>query len=403
MIATVSSIADGDTHVYAAVGRVITHYAVNVQECTLSKKHAVSALDNIQYAWPYPVKACLYAASSDGGFSVAGKSHHLSVFRIDRKSGALEHDHSSVPLRSRPVHMTLDATGDHALVAYHFPAGVSVHRIHSDGGLGGEIKQSSDLDTGIYPHQILVAPSNEIAVVVARGNDPRQGVPEDPGALKFMHLKNGILSNAMSVAPNGGYGFGPRNIDFHPEQRWVFAALERQNKLYTFRMEGGEPVSSPLFVRETLIAPDLAIKNQLVGAVRIHPNGRFLYVINRASGTTGAGGERKFDGGENNIAVFRIDQVTGEPELIQNEDTRGINTRTFSIDPSGKMLVAGNSTSLSAMIGNQTHKVPACLSTFRIGEDGKLSFVKRYLVETGEERLFWMGMTKVPNASPPAA
>lgn len=44
---------------------------------------------------------------------------------------------------------------------------------------------------------------------------------------------------------------------------------------------------------------------------------------NRESGTTDFEGKPVFVGGENNIAVFAINQDTGEPTLIQNIDTRG--------------------------------------------------------------------------------
>jgi 6-phosphogluconolactonase len=42
------------------------------------------------------------------------------------------------------------------------------------------------------------------------------GKPEDPGALKLFSFREGQLTNLMSVAPNRGYGFGPRHLDFHP-------------------------------------------------------------------------------------------------------------------------------------------------------------------------------------------
>ena len=36
--------------------------------------------------------------------------------------------------------------------------------------------------------------------------------------------------------------------------------------------------------------------------------------------------------------------------------------------------------------------VPACLSLFRIGNDGKLTFVRKYDVDVGNNTMFWMGM-----------
>jgi hypothetical protein len=36
--------------------------------------------------------------------------------------------------------------------------------------------------------------------------------------------------------------------------------------------------------------------------------------------------------------------------------------------------------------------VPACLSVFRIGTDGRLAFVRQYDVDVGDSMMFWMGM-----------
>ena len=49
---------------------------------------------------------------------------------------------------------------------------------------------------------------------------------------------------------------------------------------------------------------------QMAGAIHIHPNGRFVYMTNRNSGTEEIGGRKVFKGGENNVAVFSIDPAT---------------------------------------------------------------------------------------------
>jgi hypothetical protein len=36
--------------------------------------------------------------------------------------------------------------------------------------------------------------------------------------------------------------------------------------------------------------------------------------------------------------------------------------------------------------------VPACMSVFRLGDDGKLAFVRKYDVDVGNQTMFWMGM-----------
>jgi 6-phosphogluconolactonase len=133
-------------------------------------------------------------------------------------------------------------------------------------------------------------------------------------------------------------------------------------------------------------------KRQLAGTVHVHPNGQFVYAVNRASGTTAFEGRQIFAGGENSFAVYAIDPVTGEPHIIQHIDTGGIHCRTFHIDPSGRTLVAAHIMGLPVRTGSTIHDLPASLAVFRIGADGHLTFVRAYEVAVGDLTMFWMGM-----------
>jgi len=196
----------------------------------------------------------------------------------------------------------------------------------------------------------------------------------------------------VSVAPGGGYGFGPRHLDFHPSKPWVYVSLERQNRLDTFALDGGRLSAAPLFSTNTLAEPGNIRGRQVAGTTHVHPNGRFVYVANRASSMVGEGAQRVFAGGENTLAVFEVDPATGEPNPIQHVDTRGIHCRTFHIDPSGRLLVAAHIIGLPVRENGAVRKLPACLSLFRIGADGRLDFVRKYDVEVGGQQMFWMGM-----------
>jgi 6-phosphogluconolactonase len=123
--------------------------------------------------------------------------------------------------------------------------------------------------------------------------------------------------------------------------------------------------------------------------VHVHPNGRTVYVANRASSTAETAGRQVFRGGENSLAVYAIDQATGEPRLVQHADTHGIHPRTFHIDRSGRMLAVAHIMGLPLADGTE---MPARLTTFRIADDGKLTFVKAYDIETGGRFMWWMGM-----------
>jgi len=132
--------------------------------------------------------------------------------------------------------------------------------------------------------------------------------PEDPGSLKFFAFKDGQLENRVSAAPDGGYGFGPRHLDFHPTLPFVYVSRERENKLNVYRISNVVLDPRAIFVKDTLADPNNIRSRQAACTLHVHPNGRFVYLANRAFDTVKIDGKDVFPGGENNIAVFAIDQ-----------------------------------------------------------------------------------------------
>jgi 6-phosphogluconolactonase len=382
-------------NLYAGVGPELTHYAVDVDNLTLLRRGTVTLPANLHYAWPHASRRYLYVATSDsaagtGGF--IGSRHHLGAWAIDPASGALAPHGEPIPLPTRPIHLTSDIPSRHLLVAFSNPSGVKVYRVGADAAPGAEIAPPDPIDPGIYGHQVRVSPDNEMAILVTRGHDAASGKPEEPGALKVFRYRDGLLSDEVSVAPGGGFGFGPRHLDFHPSRPWVYVSLERQNRLDVFVRDGATLSPEPRFGKPTLAEPGNLRGRQAAGTIHLHPNGRFVYVANRASSTIEIDGRRVFAGGENTLAVFAIDGATGEPQAIQHVDTQGIHCRTFHIDPSGRMLVAAHIMGLPVSEGGTIREVPATLAVFRIGDDGRLAFARKYDVETGDRQMFWMGM-----------
>jgi len=117
-------------------------------------------------------------------------------------------------------------------------------------------------------------------------------------------------------------------------------------------------------------------------------------VANRSDNGAADGGP--FQGGENNIAVFEINNEIGTATILQHASTQSIHARTFALDQSGRLLVAASKMALSVIEGGQTMNVPAALSAFKVGADGTLSFLRRYDVETkGDQRQYWAGFVKL--------
>lgn len=386
---------------YAATGRKLTCYEIDVGSFTLTPRTSILFSANVQYAWPHALKPIIYVATSDRAKPHPGTDHQLSALKIDPQSGALSFHGPSVHLRSRPIHLSADANSACLLVAFNEPSDLEIHRLNEDGSIGGPITQNVPMDTGVFAHQVRVSQDNKLVILVARGM-PADGVlphtrrQKKPGALKVFAYHDGMLGTETSVAPADHDSFGPRHIDFHPTAPWVFVSLETQNKLLVFERVGDQICPQPLFERDTLPHDAQFSQRQQAGTLHVHPSGKFVYCVNRGTTATLIDGRKVLTDAINTFAVFAIDQITAQPTLIQHIDTAGIDARTFSIDPSGTMLVAGNSSNAESrwvQCGDEQCEVAPNLAIFEIRPDGTLRFVRKYECPSdSRENLFWMGI-----------
>ena len=144
---------------YSGVGPELTHFEVDFNAAALAKRGSTKLPGGVQYAWPHPSRKYLYVIASTGGVGIAPvpgfapDQHNLIAFQL-APSGELSPHGDAVKLRYRPIHMSVDNSGEYVLVAYNFPAGISVHRIKGDGSIGDEVTQPDNLEKGIYFHQI---------------------------------------------------------------------------------------------------------------------------------------------------------------------------------------------------------------------------------------------------------
>ena len=376
---------------YSAVDDEVTHYAVDVEAATLTPRSSIRVPSFVQEGWAHPSRKHLYLTTSNRGPGLKGDMNHVSAYRIDAATGGLTSDGPPKPLPHRAVNVCLDPSGSYAINAHNLPkSGLTIHSINRDGTLGSEVGQPPGLEFGPYPHQVRVAPSGRTVVVVDRGNKAEHGKPEDPGALRTFAFENGVLSNPQVVAPNGGYGFGPRHVDFHPEKPWMYVSDEKRSQLYMFRMPGDRIESEAAYTCDTLRDRANAKPRQQPSTIHVHPNGRFVYIANRADHTVDFNGRKVFGGGENTITAFAIDSTTGEPRLIQHADTHSFHVRTFAFDPGGRLMVAASIKPMNVREGNDVTTVPARLSVFRCGPDGKLDFVRAYDVDAAGKTHYWM-------------
>jgi len=61
---------------------------------------------------------------------------------------------------------------------------------------------------------------------------PSPASPRIRGAIKTFSFKKRHADRPRLDRAGNGLGFGPRHLDFHPTQPWVYVSIERQNQLY---------------------------------------------------------------------------------------------------------------------------------------------------------------------------
>src|SRR5262245_15037898 len=285
---------------YANVGPVLTHYDVDLAGAELIKRDSVTLPAGVQYCWPHRNRRYFYAASSSsaGGNVQTGTEHHVTAFKIDPATGALDQIGDSMRLPVRPIHMTLDNESQHILVAFNNPSSLRVYRINGDFTPGEEVPQGT-MDAGIYAHQVRVTPDGRHVVLVTRGNEGAPQKPEDPGALMVFDYKIGVLSNQYKIAPNGGRGYGPRHLDFHPIRPLTYVSNQTANQTHRHRREDGKPLPEVGFHPAKLAGPGHLPSGQAANAVHVHSNGHFLYGANRSQDVVDFNGKKVYKGGEN--------------------------------------------------------------------------------------------------------
>lgn len=379
---------------YASLGERILGYSIDPDNASLTYLSEISAPANVQFAVKNNAGDILYVVSSNAGsgtLGAKGDTHALNSYKIDTGTGELKQFGAAIALPERPINLGLDHQNHFAVVAYNQSATLSVHPIKDDGSVSPAVAQNQVPEAGIFTHQVTFTPGDKTVVALARGNDAVGQVPDQPGSINTFNIDDeGRLSKLMTSAIDPGVG--PRHLAYHPSQPWVYVSMERGSKLYMYPLESnGTLATRPAFHVDTLQdKANLETPRQRGGVIQINHNGKFLYVTNRADATIEQDGKQVSAGGENNVVVFSIDPVTGEPKLIQIIDARGIEGRTMKVDPSGKLLVVANQKTVWIKDGDSLRKSRSNLAIFRIQEDGKLDFVRKYEMDDEKKSLLWM-------------
>jgi 6-phosphogluconolactonase len=275
-----------------------------------------------------PAASHLYATAENG--VVDGQpGGRVSAYAVDPKTGALTFVDTQPTRGTYPAHLSVHPSGQFLLASNYGTGSFPVYRLGPNGSIGAETDEArgagngtgprGDRQEGSHAHQIVTDADGKCLFGVDLGADRLYAWTLD-GA--------GKLAPAPVPVASVASGSGPRHVVFHPNRKFAFVVDELASTVTVFRYEAAR---CALVWTQTVstLPPGYGGPNS-AAEIRLHPNGRFLYVTNR---------------GHDTVAEYIVDGETGVLDAIGWEPTRGDWPRGMNVDPSGTFLYVANQNS----------------------------------------------------------
>jgi len=260
------------------------------------------------------------------GLSDDGTGTAVTAFSID-STGNLQAINTQPSKGQAACHLTVDPQGKNLLVAHYSSGTTSVLPIRGDGGLDpvSSIATHDEPGTNVnpsrqdapHPHSVNVDVAGRFAFVADLGIDKVM--------IYKLDAQQGTLAPAATPFVKLEPGGGPRHFHMHPNGKFAYANNELTNTLAALAFDAETGALTETESISTL--PEDFNGANTTAEVRVHPNGRFVYVSNR---------------GHESIAIFRIDSATGKLTAAGHAPVLGVQPRNFNIDPSGRFMIVVN-------------------------------------------------------------
>ncbi len=311
----------------------------------------------------HPNHRLVYAVNEISNYK-GEKSGAVSAFVIDGATGKLTLLNQVASLGGDPCYISVDKSGQYVLVANYGGGSVAVFPVLKDGRLGEAATFVQHSGHGTNPkrqeaphaHSIDLSADNRFAIVDDLGLD-EMFVYEFGGSAST--TPDSLLLHPKIVKADAGAG--PRHFAFHPSGKFGYVIDEMASTVSVF---GYDAASGALHPLQTISTLPKGFSGENTGAeIEVHASGKFLYASNR---------------GNNSIAVFAIDAITGTLTPIEYVSTKGASPRNFQIAPGGSMLFAANEKSDNIVvfqINQQTGRLRPTGKVLDIAEPVCVKFV----------------------------
>jgi len=305
----------------------------NLTSGKLSKAELAAETKNPSFLAIHPDGKHLYAVSEvsdQDGKPVGG----VVGYNLDPATGELSKINGQSSGGAGPCHLIVDPSGQNVLAANYGGGSVVCLPLKKDGSLQSASSfiqhEGSSVNPrrqkGPHAHSINTDMNNNFAVAADLGLDKILIYRFDPNT--------GSLKPNESPFVRTPLGGGPRHFAFHPSNQFAYTNNEILLSVTAFEFDQERGILNPLQTISTV--PDgTPTEGNSTAEVRVHPNGKFVYVSNR---------------GPNSIAVFKIDQNTGLLERVGIVSSGGKIPRNFNLTPDGNWLLAAHQNSDNVVV-----------------------------------------------------
>ncbi|WP_010276320.1 lactonase family protein [Paenibacillus senegalensis] len=297
-------------------------YALDEKTGALSLLDQVSGLQNPTFLSLDTDNARLYSIAERR--SEQGERMGAAVsFEIDPRAGTLKELNRAGTVDATTCHIKRDKHNRYVVVSSYGGGKVGLVSLTADGRIGQLLDvhehqgsgPNKDRQEGPHPHSAWFSPDERFVFVPDLGIDRVQIYAIDEDKQKL------VPHGSAELHP----GAGPRHMAFHPSGRYAYVINELDSTVTAFQYDAQAGQLAYLAHYSTL--PGDYKGESYCAEIQISPDGRYVYGSNR---------------GHDSIAVYRIDEASGELAVVQFCSTYGEHPRHFSLSPDGKWLIAAN-------------------------------------------------------------
>lgn len=271
-----------------------------------------------QYIRIAPDGETLYAVRYDHDGGEPG----LLAYHVE-KDGSLTKISDGSCYGNGPNYLYLDNEGKYLISANYRSGNLCVSRVNADGGIGEKVSEAQHYGHGPNPDR---QEKPHVHIVMLSGDD-RYLYSCDLGIDKIMvyafDAETGKVTAAQPPYMQVPDGEGPRHISIHPSGKYAYMVSELGGKLFTYARDTETGALTQL--NAVPLVPGFDGEN-FPSEIRVHPDGRTLYQLNR---------------GHDSVGVWDLTDPAA-PEATQYIPSGGQTPRQCQFTPDGAHLVVAN-------------------------------------------------------------